>query len=145
MFLTWPAFPITVSFNQNHQPKTNSHPRPNISTMPSSATVTLFQTLDVESLDFGNQLPGDAVAKVKSQPDFQQGFFGQKLEDPKTWVLATGLFAPIFLGIMLPSHDILTTHIQNGHPPLQQSSASPASRIMSGLKRHLFISLTRLC
>ncbi|CAP69559.1 uncharacterized protein PODANS_1_12170 [Podospora anserina S mat+] len=57
--------------------------------MPSSATVTLFQTLDVESLDSGNQLPGDAVAKVKSQPDFQQGFFGQKLEDPKTWVLAT--------------------------------------------------------
>ncbi|KAK0669409.1 hypothetical protein QBC41DRAFT_274713 [Cercophora samala] len=62
--------------------------------MPSSATVTLFQTLNVESLDSDKQLPGDVVNEMKAQSGFQQGFFGQKLEDPGTWVLATEWLSP---------------------------------------------------
>ncbi|KAK4195174.1 hypothetical protein QBC40DRAFT_316912 [Triangularia verruculosa] len=57
--------------------------------MPSSSSVTVFQTLYVGSLDIEKQFLGDVVTKLKSQSGFQQGFLGSKLEDPETWVLAS--------------------------------------------------------
>ncbi|KAK0729362.1 hypothetical protein B0T21DRAFT_385435 [Apiosordaria backusii] len=62
--------------------------------MSSSSTVTIFQALNAESLDTEKHLPGDVVTKIKSQSGFQQGFFGHKLEDTDTWVLATEWSSP---------------------------------------------------